>query len=70
MVSKANKGSVSREIKESLNFFGAKNEDELNDIIEKTWNIARCIKCGKQIDLMKCSYIGGDPVCFGGCNNG
>jgi hypothetical protein len=56
-----------REIKKILSEFGAKNEEELTNILNKEWNVAKCSICGKTIDLLLCEYINGDPACKGGC---
>jgi len=51
------------EINQILNEFGAKDENDLVDIVNNTWNIMECRQCRHKFDIMKCSYRDGDPVC-------
>jgi len=52
------------EIKQILDEFGAKSEDELVEIVEKTWNLIKCKTCKHSFDLTTCSYTSdGDPIC-------
>ena len=53
------KGDISQILKE----FGAKDENDLVDIVNNTWNIIECKQCKYKFDIMKCSYRDGDPVC-------
>lgn len=55
-------------VKKILKDFGAKTEDELLEIVNDTWHVSECTKCGKELDLRTCQYIDGDPVCYGGCH--
>jgi hypothetical protein len=54
-------------IREILKEFDVENEDELTVKINSTWNLTRCIKCNREIDLLECSFLDGDPICKGGC---
>jgi hypothetical protein len=56
-----------KDVKRLLKEFGAKNEEELVDIMQNSWNSAICQKCGRKIDLLNCDYENDDPVCKGGC---
>jgi len=56
-----------KDVQSILDEFGAKSEEELRSVIDNEWNIAKCSCCGKNIDLLSCSYIDSDPVCRGGC---
>jgi hypothetical protein len=52
-----------------LHDFNAKDEDDLQNKLNKNWNIAKCCRCGKKLDLLKAKYIDGDPY-HEGCVNG
>ena len=53
------KGDIDQILKE----FGAKDEDDLINIVNNTWNIMKCKYCGHKFNITKCSYRDGDPVC-------
>jgi hypothetical protein len=55
------------DVKEILNEFGVKTEDELSDKVNKTWNLVKCSRCGRKIDLTSCNWEDGDPVCANEC---
>jgi hypothetical protein len=44
-----------------LHDFGAKDENDLQNKLNKNWNIVKCCGCGRKLDLLKAKYIDGDP---------
>ena len=53
-----------KDVKKILDDFGATSEEDLVDIVEKTWNLVTCEVCNNQFDLTLCHYSGdGDPIC-------
>lgn len=56
-----------KSLKEILEEFEVKNEQELYDTLNGRWKIAECIFCGAEVDLMHCGWSNGDPCCKNGC---
>jgi len=51
-------------VKKTLKEFGVHTEEELREkLMAKNWTQIKCSCCGREIDLMSCNYLGGDPVC-------
>jgi hypothetical protein len=55
-----------RDIKNMLHDFHVNSENELNTNLNDEWNKSFCTRCGKELDLLTCSFDDGDPICFGG----
>jgi hypothetical protein len=54
-------------IREILKDFEVSNEEEFVEKINKNWDDIKCIRCGRDIKLLECSFLDGDPICKGGC---
>jgi hypothetical protein len=67
---KKQKEMTSKDVKSILKEFGAHSEDELVKIVNISWNLTKCTRCGKNLDLLHCRFEDGDPVCYDGCYNG
>jgi hypothetical protein len=55
-------------INNTLKEYNVKSEDEFQNLIDKTWDKIRCVKCGREISLLHCHFDNGDPCCSGNCS--
>ncbi len=54
-------------IKSVLRDFHVKTENDFYLFINKNWNLCKCIKCRKIVNLLTCDFYNGDPCCKNGC---
>jgi len=52
-----------QKIKSVLKDFNVRNEKDFYSFINTTWNLCKCTKCGKSINLLNCDFINGNPTC-------
>jgi len=50
-------------IENTLKDFNVKSEDEFQILINDTWQKCKCVRCGRDISLLNCSFENGDPIC-------
>jgi len=63
-MSKETNDTDRKAIGQMLKDYGVNSEDELSKkLTGEGWDTVKCILCGRNISILSCRYLGGDPVC-------